>query len=62
MCRLSKSGKDLLLGWLTDGMGGEEPGAGVGIVGGVRAKEGRDQVLRIINNCLEFHGMLFSKT
>jgi transcription initiation factor TFIID subunit 5 len=58
VCRLSKSGKDLLLGWLTDGTGGEDMGSGAGIIGGTRAKEGRDQVLRVINNCLQFHGML----
>lgn len=58
--RLSKSGKDLLLGWLTDGVGGEDMGSGAGIMGGERAKAGRDQVLKVINNCLEFHGMLFS--
>lgn len=58
ICRLSKSGKDLLLGWLTDGTGGEDLGSGAGIIGGMRAKEGRDQVLRVINNCLQFHGML----
>lgn len=56
VCRLSKSGKDLLLGWLTDGTGGEDMGSGAGIIGGMRAKEGRDQVLRVINNCLQFHG------
>jgi len=54
--RLSKSGKDLLLGWLTDGVGGEDMGSGAGIIGGERAKAGRDQVLKVINNCLEFHG------
>lgn len=54
--RLSKSGKDLLLGWLTDGVGGEDMGSGAGIMGGERAKSGRDQVLKVINNCLEFHG------
>jgi transcription initiation factor TFIID subunit 5 len=56
VCRLSKSGKDLLLGWLTDGVGGEDIGSGTGIMGGERAKAGRDQVLKVINNNLYFHG------
>ncbi|PVG02303.1 WD40 repeat-like protein [Serendipita vermifera] len=55
VCRLSKSGKDLLLGWLTDGVGGEDIGSGTGIIGGERAKAGRDQVLKVINNNLYFH-------
>lgn len=56
VCRMSQSGKDLLLGWLTDGTGGEEMGAGTGIMASGRAKKGRDQILRVINNHLVFHG------
>jgi transcription initiation factor TFIID subunit 5 len=55
VCRMSKSGKDLFLGWLTDGVGGEDLGSGSGIIGGDR-KPGRDQILKVINNNLEFHG------
>lgn len=55
VCRMSQSGKDLLLGWLTDGTGGEEMGAGMGIMTAARAKKGRDQILRVINNHLVFH-------
>ncbi|KAG8845780.1 Transcription initiation factor TFIID subunit 5, partial [Serendipita sp. 411] len=53
--RMSQSGKDLFLGWLTDGAGGEELGAGTGITTAARAKKGRDQILRILNNHLTFH-------
>ena len=53
--RMSRSGLDLLVGWLTEGMGGEAPGAGEGFAG-EKGKRGRLAVMRVVNNHLKFDG------
>jgi len=52
---MSRSGFGLLVGWLTEGVGGESPGAGVGF-SGERGKRGRAAVMRVVNNHLRFDG------
>ena len=51
--RMSRSGFSLLLGWLTEGVGGEGLGAGDGF-SGERGKRGRVAVMRVVNNHLRF--------
>lgn len=52
---MSRSGFGLLVGWLTEGVGGESAGAGEGF-SGKRGKRGRAAVLRVVNNHLRFDG------
>ncbi|KIM66256.1 hypothetical protein SCLCIDRAFT_1211492 [Scleroderma citrinum Foug A] len=51
--RMSRSGFSLLVGWLTEGVGGEALGAGEGF-SGERGKRGRAAVMRVVNNHLRF--------
>ncbi|KAI0274717.1 TFIID and SAGA subunit [Gloeopeniophorella convolvens] len=51
--RMSRSGFALLLGWLTEGIGGEAPGAGEGF-SGEKGRRGRAAVMRVVNNHLKF--------
>ena len=52
---MSRSGFSLLVGWLTEGIGGEALGAGDGFTG-ERGKRGRATVMRVVNNHLRFDG------
>ncbi len=52
---MSRSGFGLLVGWLTEGVGGEAPGAGEGF-SGEKGKRGRAAVMRVVNNHLKFDG------
>ncbi len=52
---MSRSGFSLLLGWLTEGFGGEALGAGGGF-SGEKGKRGRAAVMRVVNNHLRFDG------
>lgn len=54
--RMTRSGFGLLLGWLTEGVGGEAPGAGEGF-GGDRSRRARMAVMHVINAHLQFDGM-----
>jgi transcription initiation factor TFIID subunit 5 len=56
--RMSRSGFGLLVGWLTEGVGGEASGAGEGFSGD-RGKRGRAAVMRVVNNHLRFDGNFF---
>ncbi|KAK7064284.1 TFIID and SAGA subunit [Favolaschia claudopus] len=51
--RMSRSGFGLLVGWLTEGVGGEAFGAGDGFSGEM-GKRGRVSVMRVVNNHLRF--------
>ncbi|PFH50809.1 hypothetical protein AMATHDRAFT_60457 [Amanita thiersii Skay4041] len=51
--RMSRSGFSLLVGWLTEGVGGEPLGTGEGF-NGERGKRGRASVMRVVNNHLRF--------
>ncbi|KAI0033426.1 TFIID and SAGA subunit [Vararia minispora EC-137] len=51
--QISRSGFDLLVGWLTEGVGGEAAGLGDGF-SGEQGKRGRAAVMRVINNHLKF--------
>ncbi|KIY50538.1 TFIID and SAGA subunit [Fistulina hepatica ATCC 64428] len=51
--RMSRSAFGLLLGWLTEGTGGEAPGTSNGF-SGERGKRGRSSVMRVVNNHLQF--------
>ncbi|KDR84911.1 hypothetical protein GALMADRAFT_217991 [Galerina marginata CBS 339.88] len=51
--RMSRSGFGLLVGWLTEGVGGEALGAGDGFTGET-GKRGRAAVMRVVNNHLRF--------
>ncbi|KAF9822104.1 hypothetical protein IEO21_00098 [Rhodonia placenta] len=51
--RMSRSGFDLLVGWLTEGVGGEATGQGEGF-SGEKGKRGRAAMLRVVNNHLRF--------
>ncbi|KAJ6604581.1 TFIID and SAGA subunit [Mycena vulgaris] len=51
--RMSRSGFGLLVGWLTEGVGGEAFGAGDGFTGEM-GKRGRVSVMRVVNNHLRF--------
>ncbi|KIK70910.1 hypothetical protein GYMLUDRAFT_32992 [Collybiopsis luxurians FD-317 M1] len=51
--RISRSGFGLLLGWLTEGLGGEAMGAGHGFYGD-KGKRGRVAVMQVVNNHLRF--------
>ena len=53
--RMSRSGFSLLVGWLTEGVGGEAFGAGGGFTG-EQGKRGRASVMRVVNNHLRFDG------
>lgn len=53
---MSRSGFSLLVGWLTEGFGGEALGSGDGFVG-EQGKRGRAAVMRVVNNHLRFDGM-----
>lgn len=53
--RMSRSGFSLLVGWLTEGVGGEAFGAGEGFSGEM-GKRGRSVVMRVVNNHLRFDG------
>lgn len=55
--RMSRSGFNLLIGWLTEGTGGEAPGVGEGF-SGEKGKRGRTAIMRVVNNHLRFDGML----
>ena len=57
--RMSRSGFNLLIGWLTEGVGGESPGAGEGF-SGEKSKRGRAAVMKIVNNHLQFDGQFSS--
>ncbi|KAG7099139.1 hypothetical protein E1B28_001010 [Marasmius oreades] len=50
---MSRSGFSLLVGWLTEGMGGEGLGVGLGF-SGEKGKKGRLAVMRVVNNRLRF--------
>lgn len=52
---MSRSGFSLLIGWLTEGVGGEGTGSGDGF-SGERGKRGRAAVMRVVNNHLKFDG------
>jgi transcription initiation factor TFIID subunit 5 len=58
--RMSRSGFGLLVGWLTEGVGGEAFGAGEGFTGEM-GKRGRVSVMRVVNNHLRFDGKFFSR-
>ncbi|KAG2023562.1 TFIID and SAGA subunit [Coprinopsis cinerea AmutBmut pab1-1] len=51
--RMSRSGFSLLVGWLTEGFGGEAMGSGDGFTG-EQGKRGRAAVMRVVNNHLKF--------
>ena len=53
--RMSRSGFGLLVGWLTEGVGGEATGAGEGF-SGEKGKRGRAAIMRVVNNHLRFDG------
>ncbi|KAK7059031.1 Transcription initiation factor TFIID subunit 5 [Paramarasmius palmivorus] len=53
--RMSRSGFSLLVGWLTEGVGGEGLGTGLGF-SGEKGKKGRAAVMRVVNNHLRFDG------
>jgi transcription initiation factor TFIID subunit 5 len=53
--RMSRSGFSLLIGWLTEGVGGEALGVGAGF-SGEKGKRGRAAVMRVVNNHLRFDG------
>jgi len=55
MVRMSRSGFSLLVGWLTEGVGGEALGSGLGFTG-EKGKRGRAAVMRVVNNHLRFDG------
>jgi transcription initiation factor TFIID subunit 5 len=60
---MSRSGFGLLVGWLTEGRGGEASGSGDGFTG-ERGKRGRTAVMRVVNNHLRFdgdHNFLFAR-
>lgn len=56
--RMSRSGFNLLIGWLTEGIGGEPSGGDAGFTG-ERGKRGRAAVMRVVNNHLRFDGNRF---
>ncbi|KAI9065830.1 TFIID and SAGA subunit [Trametes sanguinea] len=51
--RMSRSGFSLLVGWLTEGFGGEPSGSGEGFAGD-KGRRGRAAVMRVVNNHLRF--------
>ncbi len=53
--RMSRSGFGLLIGWLTEGFGGEPTGTGDGFSGD-KGKRGRAAIMRVVNNHLRFDG------
>lgn len=54
--KMSRSGFGLLIGWLTEGTGGEALGAGHGFMG-ERGRRGRAAVMRVVNNHVQFDGI-----
>lgn len=56
--RMSRSGFSLLVGWLTEGVGGEGTGSGDGF-SGEPGKRGRAAVMRVVNNHLKFDGKAY---
>lgn len=54
---MSKSGFRLLVGWLTEGTGGEAMGAGDGFTG-ESSRRGRSAVMQVVNNHIAAEGML----
>lgn len=54
--RMSRSGFGLLIGWLTEGFGGEPTGTGDGFSGD-KGKRGRAAIMRVVNNHLRFDGV-----
>ena len=58
--RMSRSGFSLLVGWLTEGIGGEAPGSGEGF-SGEKGRRGRASIMRVVNNHLRFDGRRLSK-
>lgn len=48
----------MLVGWLTEGVGGEGSGAGDGF-SGERGKRGRAAIMRVVNNHLKFDGKAY---
>lgn len=56
--RMSRSGFGLLVGWLTEGVGGEASGSGEGFTG-EKGKRGRQVVMRVVNNHLRFDGKYY---
>jgi len=53
---MSKSGFKLLVGWLTEGTGGEAMGAGDGFTGD-SSRRGRSAVMQVVNNHVSVEGM-----
>ncbi|KAI0669792.1 TFIID and SAGA subunit [Trametes maxima] len=51
--RMSRSGFGLLVGWLTEGTGGEPSGSGEGFAG-EKGRRGRAAVMRVVNDHLKF--------
>jgi transcription initiation factor TFIID subunit 5 len=58
---MTRSGFGLLLGWLTEGVGGEAPGAGEGF-GGDRSRRARMAVMHVINAHLQFDGTFHNES
>ena len=56
LLRMSKSGFKLLVGWLTEGTGGEAMGAGDGFTGD-SSRRGRSAVMQVVNNHVSVEGM-----
>lgn len=54
---MTRAGFSLLIGWLTEGSGGEIPGSGQGFEGEA-AKRGRMAVMQVVNNHLQFESKL----
>lgn len=54
---MSRSGFGLLIGWLTEGTGGEATGVGHGF-SGERGRRGRAAVMRVVNNHVQFESKL----
>lgn len=56
--RMTRSGIGLLTGWLMEGVGGEEAGAGEGIVNaGSKGTGPRAAIMMVVNDRLKFDGM-----
>jgi len=58
---MSRSGFSLLVGWLTEGIGGEASGAAEGF-SGEKGKRGRAAIMRVVNNHLRFDGNFWPLT
>ena len=55
LLRMSRSGFRLLVGWLTEGTGGEATGAGGGFTG-ESSRRGRSAVMQVVNNHITVEG------